>query len=174
MTLREILMEAVSQAQTPISDPELIRYINRALRDLTYKYDTAKIIEDQIIVCEDPHATYPLEANIGIKRVKDSCGYYFTQFKSDTNGILFKYKDIYTVSLYKDHPRISSFSDTIIINPSYHMTIAKYVAHLSTKTSNSGFSALLLKEYAEDIALTNASLKKAENKHKTVFAPKFR
>ena len=154
--LRELLTEVMSLANAPVQDGDFIRHFNRAVDSLQNRYDAAKRIEKKVIVCTDTREEYDLAAdNLGIQRVLNGQGYYFSDYTvRDNNKILFDRSGTFFVYEKLPHTHITNIDeDTPTINPNYLYPICKYIA--SKLCGDQGKATELMAEYELDTMQIN-------------------
>jgi hypothetical protein len=170
-----MLTDARDSAGMPISDKDFIKHYNKCLRDLSSLYDTAKFVQEQTIICEDPDTYFPLLDNcIGIKQVLSPEGYGIKNYKiKDGRFIKLFWRGTYTVREYILHTPITSMVDNITINPAYERCIPLYIAAQIIKKTDKESHKDLLAEFTELAGFANSDLRKVTNKNKTIKALRF-
>lgn len=179
MGLRDLLNKVIEYAQTPISDRDFLHHYNDAIHDLAMLYDTAKVRRTQTIACDDNTRWYPLtEGCLKIERVLTSYGNYYSFYEVRGNDskreIKFAVMDTYTVYELFNQPAVNSMNDDITIDPAYFKAVAEYIAAKAIRKMDPDRSGELMANSVADAELANRNIRRANNPHRRVYAPRFR
>jgi len=82
--------------------------------------------------------------------------------------------DTYTVYELFNQPAVNSMNDDITIDPAYFKAIAEYIAAKAIRKMDPDRSGELMANSVADAELANRNIRRANNPHRRVYAPRFR